>query len=94
MQSGFAVVQHALLPVHRKEDLAKVVHETRAKLAEKLPLDQVALWLVERLNAREACHDIVEELFRDYGTILTPAALGPAPKGLATTGNPVAAASR
>ena len=26
---------------------------------------------------------------RDYGTILTPAALGPAPKGLATTGNPV-----
>ena len=25
----------------------------------------------------------------NYGTILTPAALGPAPKGLGSTGNPV-----
>ena len=41
------------------------------------------------LNAREDYYRIVEELFRDYGTILTPAALGPAPKGLTSTGNPV-----
>ena len=41
------------------------------------------------LNGREACHGVVEDLFRDHGTILTPTALGPAPKGLATTGNPV-----
>jgi Asp-tRNA(Asn)/Glu-tRNA(Gln) amidotransferase A subunit family amidase len=41
------------------------------------------------LEARETCYRVVEELFRDYGTILTPAALGPAPKGLSSTGNPV-----
>jgi Asp-tRNA(Asn)/Glu-tRNA(Gln) amidotransferase A subunit family amidase len=41
------------------------------------------------LGAREAHYAAVDELFRDYGTILTPAALGPAPRGLATTGNPV-----
>ncbi len=41
------------------------------------------------LNAREDYYRVVEELFREYGTILTPAALGPAPKGLGSTGNPV-----
>ena len=41
------------------------------------------------LNAREKFYATVEEVLLDYGTILTPAALGPAPKGLASTGNPV-----
>jgi Asp-tRNA(Asn)/Glu-tRNA(Gln) amidotransferase A subunit family amidase len=38
-----------------------------------------------RAKAEETC----AHLFREHGTILTPAAPGPAPKGLETTGNPV-----
>ncbi len=41
------------------------------------------------LEVREDYYRVVDELFRDYGTILTPAALGPAPEGLSSTGNPV-----
>jgi len=41
------------------------------------------------LDMRETYYRVVDELFRDYGPILTPAALGPAPKGLSSTGNPV-----
>jgi Asp-tRNA(Asn)/Glu-tRNA(Gln) amidotransferase A subunit family amidase len=41
------------------------------------------------LNAREKFYATVEEVLLNYGTILTPAAPGPAPKGLASTGNPV-----
>ncbi len=44
------------------------------------------------LNAREQFYASATEIFTDYGTILTPAALGPAPKNLATTGNPVCCA--
>jgi Asp-tRNA(Asn)/Glu-tRNA(Gln) amidotransferase A subunit family amidase len=44
---------------------------------------------VAALNARERFYAIAQELFTDYGTILTPAALGPAPKDLGTTGSPV-----
>ncbi|HWB44634.1 MAG TPA: amidase [Hyphomicrobiaceae bacterium] len=41
------------------------------------------------LNARKELHRVVNELFLTRGTILTPAALGPAPKGLSSTGDPV-----
>jgi Asp-tRNA(Asn)/Glu-tRNA(Gln) amidotransferase A subunit family amidase len=41
------------------------------------------------LAARERSYDAVQELFADYGLILTPAAPGPAPKDLGTTGSPV-----
>jgi Asp-tRNA(Asn)/Glu-tRNA(Gln) amidotransferase A subunit family amidase len=41
------------------------------------------------LNARAKFYEAVEEAFVNYGAILTPAALGPAPKGLGATGNPV-----
>jgi Asp-tRNA(Asn)/Glu-tRNA(Gln) amidotransferase A subunit family amidase len=44
---------------------------------------------VAALQARETYYNTVDELFTDYGTILTPAALGPAPKDHNTTGNPV-----
>jgi Asp-tRNA(Asn)/Glu-tRNA(Gln) amidotransferase A subunit family amidase len=44
---------------------------------------------IAALNAREKFYASVEEILRNYGTILTPAALGPAPKGLGSTGNPV-----
>lgn len=44
---------------------------------------------VTALNARELYYESLDEIFRDYGTILTPAAPGPAPKGLESTGDPV-----
>lgn len=44
------------------------------------------------LDARERFYASASEIFTDYGTILTPAALGPAPKNLGTTGNPVCCA--
>jgi Asp-tRNA(Asn)/Glu-tRNA(Gln) amidotransferase A subunit family amidase len=44
---------------------------------------------IAALNAREEYYATVEDLLLNYGTILTPAALGPAPKGLGSTGNPV-----
>ena len=44
---------------------------------------------VAGLNAREAFYATIEELLHQHGTILTPAALGVAPKGLGATGNPV-----
>ena len=44
------------------------------------------------LHARERFYASATEIFTDYGTILTPSALGPAPKDLNTTGNPVCCA--
>jgi Asp-tRNA(Asn)/Glu-tRNA(Gln) amidotransferase A subunit family amidase len=44
---------------------------------------------IAALNAREEFYSTVEEVFLNYGAILTPAALGTAPKGLGSTGNPV-----
>jgi Asp-tRNA(Asn)/Glu-tRNA(Gln) amidotransferase A subunit family amidase len=44
---------------------------------------------VAALETRQDYYRTVQELFTDYGTILTPAALGPAPKDHNTTGNPV-----
>jgi Asp-tRNA(Asn)/Glu-tRNA(Gln) amidotransferase A subunit family amidase len=44
---------------------------------------------VAGLNAREAFYATVEDMLIHHGTILTPAALGVAPKGLGATGNPV-----
>jgi Asp-tRNA(Asn)/Glu-tRNA(Gln) amidotransferase A subunit family amidase len=44
---------------------------------------------VAALNAREVFYNGLGEIFNDYGVILTPAALGPPPKDLGTTGDPV-----
>ena len=41
------------------------------------------------LNARAQFYETIEDVLLSYGTILTPAALGTAPKGLGSTGNPV-----
>ena len=41
------------------------------------------------LDARSQLYVSCRQLFTDYGTILTLAAPGPAPKGLASTGNPI-----
>jgi Asp-tRNA(Asn)/Glu-tRNA(Gln) amidotransferase A subunit family amidase len=40
-------------------------------------------------NAREVFYGSLGEIFNDYGVILTPSALGPPPKDLGTTGDPV-----
>jgi Asp-tRNA(Asn)/Glu-tRNA(Gln) amidotransferase A subunit family amidase len=44
---------------------------------------------VAALNAREAFWAGIEDVLMHHGTILTPAALGPAPNGLGSTGNPI-----
>lgn len=44
---------------------------------------------LDALDQRERLYGNLEPLFREYGTILTLAAPGPAPKGLASTGNPI-----
>jgi Asp-tRNA(Asn)/Glu-tRNA(Gln) amidotransferase A subunit family amidase len=44
---------------------------------------------VAALNAREDYNETIEEITRDYGAILTPAALGTAPEGFGSTGDPV-----
>ena len=41
------------------------------------------------LDARNELYATVDDLIMQHGQILTPAALGPAPKGLESTGNPV-----
>jgi len=41
------------------------------------------------LEARHELYATIEDLLTQHGQILTPAALGPAPKGLESTGNPV-----
>ena len=41
------------------------------------------------LEARKDYLETLQEIFLDYGTILTPPALGVAPKGFATTGDPI-----
>jgi Asp-tRNA(Asn)/Glu-tRNA(Gln) amidotransferase A subunit family amidase len=43
---------------------------------------------VRALMSRDKVYAIVEELFIDYTAILTPAAPGPAPRGLGSTGDP------
>lgn len=44
---------------------------------------------LEALKAREELYRSIEEVIKHQGPILTPAAPGPAPKGLETTGSPV-----
>jgi Asp-tRNA(Asn)/Glu-tRNA(Gln) amidotransferase A subunit family amidase len=44
---------------------------------------------LKALHDRERFYSIVLEPLHQYGVILTPAALGPAPKGLESTGDPV-----
>ena len=44
---------------------------------------------VAGLNAREAFYAAIDDVLIHHGTILTPAALGVAPKGLGATGNPI-----
>jgi Asp-tRNA(Asn)/Glu-tRNA(Gln) amidotransferase A subunit family amidase len=41
------------------------------------------------LEARQSYLDTLEEIFLDYGTILTPPARGVAPKGFGSTGDPI-----
>ncbi len=41
------------------------------------------------LNARAKFHETIEEIVTNHGAILTPSALGVAPKGHGSTGNPI-----
>jgi Asp-tRNA(Asn)/Glu-tRNA(Gln) amidotransferase A subunit family amidase len=93
-ERGFAaarLVQKVELAVHygpildRAPDLLSKVLAGLIEEGRRIP----GVAYLDALNAREHAYRVVEDVFRDYGTILTPAALGVAPKGLATTGDPV-----
>jgi Asp-tRNA(Asn)/Glu-tRNA(Gln) amidotransferase A subunit family amidase len=59
----------------------------KARIAAGLEADM--LEYVRALTSREAAYQEVADVLGDYDAILTPAAAGPAPKGFATTGDPV-----
>ena len=44
---------------------------------------------IQAVNMREPLYASIEELLTQYSAILTPSSLGPAPKGLESTGNPI-----
>ena len=44
---------------------------------------------IDAIAARDQHYASVEDMLTNYTAILTPAALGPAPKGLGSTGDPV-----
>jgi Asp-tRNA(Asn)/Glu-tRNA(Gln) amidotransferase A subunit family amidase len=44
---------------------------------------------ITAIRGRETAYAVIEEVLTNYTAILTPAAAGPAPEGLGSTGNPV-----
>ena len=74
-------------PLLDRAPLAAERHNLRQQLEEGRRV--LGVEYIAALNAREDYYATVEDLLLNYGTILTPAALGTAPKGLGSTGNPV-----
>jgi Asp-tRNA(Asn)/Glu-tRNA(Gln) amidotransferase A subunit family amidase len=59
----------------------------KARIEAGLKVDVQAY--IRALASREGAYNKVARLLRDYDAILTPAATGPAPEGLGSTGSPV-----
>jgi Asp-tRNA(Asn)/Glu-tRNA(Gln) amidotransferase A subunit family amidase len=85
------IVQGVELSHHYGHILDRAPELVSKGLAERIEAGRRvnAVEYVAALEARQTYYRTVQELFTDYGTILTPAALGPAPKDHDTTGNPV-----
>jgi Asp-tRNA(Asn)/Glu-tRNA(Gln) amidotransferase A subunit family amidase len=85
------VVQGVELSFHYGPILDRAPELVSKQLAKRIEAGRRvnAVDYVAALNARKEYYETVQELFTDYGTILTPAALGPAPKDHNTTGDPV-----
>ena len=93
-ERGFAaarLVQSAELAAHFGHMLDRSPELLSKGLAARIEegLRVRAVNYVSALDARERLYATVQEVFADHGQILTPAALGPAPRDLATTGNPI-----
>jgi len=87
--------QHVLMMAGLARNLQPYAQRGRDKLSKKL-MDAIeeggkirAVDYFEALDWREALNNGLEQLFDRFDAILTPAAPGEAPKGLASTGNPV-----
>ena len=85
------IVQGVELSHHYGHILDRAPELVSKGLAERIEAGRRvnAVDYVAALEARQTYYRTVQELFTDYGTILTPASLGPAPKDHNTTGNPV-----
>ena len=96
-----ASFEHAI-PMHRivmEVDMAHNLHRDYVTGADQLSLQlrellergrsHPAIDYVRAVAAREALNANLDGIFDEYDAILTPAAPGPAPRGLGTTGNPV-----
>ncbi len=85
------IVQGVELSFHYGPILDRAPELVSPQLAKRIEAGRRvnAMDYVAALNARKDYYETVQELFTDYGTILTPAALGPAPKDHNTTGDPV-----
>jgi Asp-tRNA(Asn)/Glu-tRNA(Gln) amidotransferase A subunit family amidase len=85
------LVQNAELAVRYGPILDRAPAQVSARLTAQIEEGR-AIKAADYLKAkafREQAYRTLQELFLNYGTILTPAAPGPAPKGLGSTGNPV-----
>ena len=85
------IVQGAELAHHYGPILDRAPELISKQLAECIEAGRRinAVDYVAALEDRKRHYQTLQELYNDYGTILTPAALGPAPKDHNTTGNPV-----
>src|SRR5262245_23739443 len=85
------IVQNVEVAHHYGPLLEKAPELISKRLADQIEEGRrvTAVDYVAALEARHELYATVEGLIMQHGQILTPAALGPAPKGLESTGNPV-----
>jgi Asp-tRNA(Asn)/Glu-tRNA(Gln) amidotransferase A subunit family amidase len=85
------IVQNVELAHHYGPLLDKAPELISTRLAEQIEEGRRVRGVdyVAALDARRELYATVEDLIMQRGQILTPAALGPAPRGLESTGNPV-----
>ncbi len=85
------VIQDVELAVHFGPILDRAPSQISKALAEAVEAGRRVRGVdyVAALEARKVYRETLEDIFQDYGTILTPPARGPAPKGFETTGDPV-----
>jgi Asp-tRNA(Asn)/Glu-tRNA(Gln) amidotransferase A subunit family amidase len=70
-----------------QKDPAKISEGLRSRLNEGAAI--TAPDYIHALNQRDSIYRAVVRVLREHTVILTPAAPGPAPQGLGTTGNPI-----
>ncbi|MGH6816194.1 MAG: amidase [Hyphomicrobiaceae bacterium] len=89
--AGSSVIQNCELACNYGPLLDRAPDKISKQLGARIELGRTvkAVDYIAALAARERLYEAVDEVFRSYGTILTPPAPGPAPASLDTTGNPI-----